>query len=288
VGQKLSNPLTFLKNLSGEMRIEDLAKIGLFSPMNPANPPTAEERARWREEPNEPVTIYQKWRNLFFAHWSFPADVIQKTLPEGLAVDTFHNKAWVGVIPLYMRDVHPRFIPSLAPISNFLELNVRTYVLDKHGRPGVWFYSLDCNQWLAITAARVGYYLPYYDAAMSANEGADGLIDFRSHRRTAAKGARFWYGGKGQAHFAEPGTLDFFLIERYLLFSRDPASGDIFCGRVHHSPYPLLQPQLAAYDSVMLEINGIPAVADAPETIHFSPGVDVKTYALHHCDEKPA
>lgn len=253
--------------------------------MNQPKPPTAEERAQWREEPNEGVVLYQKWRNLLFAHWSFPADVIQKTLPEGLVVDTFHNKAWLGIVPFYMRDVHPRFVPSMPMISDFLELNVRTYVLDKDGRPGVWFYSLDCNQWLAITAARVGYYLPYFDAEMEVKEGADGLIDYRCRRRTSKKVSRFWYGGKGNARFAEPGTLDFFLIERYLLFTRDPASGDIFCGRVFHRPYPLVHANLAAYDTVMLEVDGLPTRAEAPEAVHFSPGVDVKTYGLTRCCE---
>jgi uncharacterized protein YqjF (DUF2071 family) len=248
-------------------------------------PPTQEERLRCREEPDESVTLFQKWRNLLFAHWSFSPEVIQKTLPEGLTVDTFHSMAWVGVIPFYMRDVHPRFIPSVPGISDFLELNVRTYVYDQKGRPGVWFYSLDCNQWLAITAARVGYFLPYYDAEMSAEDGADGLIDYRCRRRNSEKQTRFWYSGKGMARFAEPGTLDFFLIERYLLFTRDPASGDLFCGRVHHSPYPLLTPKLASFDTTMFEINGLPIPKGDPDAIHFSPGVDVKTYAIHRCLE---
>jgi uncharacterized protein YqjF (DUF2071 family) len=253
--------------------------------MNEPTPPSVEDRLSWRQDPVQPVVIYQKWRDLFFAHWSFPADVIQRTLPEGLAVDKFHGKAWVGVIPLFMKGVHPRFVPAVPIISDFLELNVRTYVLDREGRPGVWFYSLDCNQPLAIAAARVGYYLNYMEAKMDAVEGENGMIDYRCARAGSGKTSRFWYGGKGIAHFAEPGTLDFFLIERYLLFSRDPASGDIFCGRVHHEPYPLLHPQMAAWDAVMLELNGLPVPEGPPEQIHFSPGVDVKTYAMERCCE---
>jgi uncharacterized protein YqjF (DUF2071 family) len=256
--------------------------------MNRPLPPSAEERARWRQDPIQPVLIYQKWRDLLFVHWSFRPEIIQATLPEGLVVDTWHDKAYVGVVPFFMKDVHPRFVPSVPGISDFLELNVRTYVLDKDGRPGVWFYSLDCNQWLAITTARVGFYLPYFDAEMKASQGADGLIDYRSRRTGTKKETRFWYGGKGVAHFAEPGTFDFFLIERYLLFTRDPASGDIHCGRVHHEPYPLLNPSLAAWDTTMLEINGLPIPPGDPEQIHFSPGVDVKTYALQRCTEARA
>jgi uncharacterized protein len=254
--------------------------------MNEPTPPTAEQRASWRQDPIQPVVLYQKWRDLAFLHWSFPPDEIKKTLPEGLAVDTFHGKAWLGVIPLFMKDVHPRFAPSVPLLSNFLELNVRTYVLDKDGRPGVWFYSLDANQPIAVAAARMGYFLNYMQAEMHAEEDDDGMIDYRCKRVGANKATRIWYGGHGMAHFAEPGTLEFFLIERYLLFSRDPACGDIHCGRVHHEPYPLLAPKLAAYDTVMLELNGLPAPDRAPDQVHFSPGVDVKTYALERCCEK--
>jgi uncharacterized protein YqjF (DUF2071 family) len=253
--------------------------------MNEPKPPTADERAQWQQDPDQPVVLYQKWRDLLFAHWSFDPDVIQKSLPEGLRVDTFHHRAWVGVVPFFMKEVHPRFLPSVPMISDFLELNVRTYVLDKNGRPGVWFYSLDCSQRLAVQIARIGYYLPYFDAEMSATVDADGMIDYRCQRRRHPKATRFWYGGSGQPHFAQPGTLEFFLVERYLLFARDPASGDIHCGRVHHTPYPLLTPKLAAFDTVMFELAGLPVPAGDPEHIHFSRGVDVKTYTLHRCSE---
>jgi hypothetical protein len=253
--------------------------------MNEPTPPTAEQRASWRQDPIQPVVLFQKWRNLAFLHWSFPPDAIKKTLPEGLAVDTFHGKAWVGIIPLFMKDVHPRFVPAVPLISDFLELNVRTYVLDKDGRPGVWFYSLDANQPIAVATARIGYFLNYVQAEMHAEEDDEGMIDYRCKRGSAKNGTRIWYGGHGMAHFAEPGTLEFFLIERYLLFSRDPACGDIHCGRVHHEPYPLLTPKLAAYDTVMLELNGLPAPDRPPDQVHFSPGVDVKTYALQRCCE---
>lgn len=255
--------------------------------MNEPRPPTVEDRAVWQREPDRSVVFYQKWRNLLFAHWSFPPELIKPTLPTGLALDTFNGKAWVGVVPLFMRDVHPRFMPSMPLISDFLELNVRTYVVDGSGRPGVWFYSLDCNQPLAIAAARVGYFLNYLQADITAEETKDGMIDFRCHRAHAPKATRFCYGGSGMARVAEPGTLDFFLIERYLLFSRDPASGDIHCGRVHHQPYRLLHPTLTAFDPVMLELDDLPVPEGAPEQVHFSAGVDVKTYALEPCCKLP-
>ena len=98
----------------GKMLIERAnGKAYSFWAMNEPKPPTAEERASWRQDPMQPVVLFQKWRDLAFLHWSFPPDEIKKTLPEGLALDTFHGKAWVGIIPLFMKDVHPRFVPAM-------------------------------------------------------------------------------------------------------------------------------------------------------------------------------
>lgn len=96
----------------------------------------------------------QRWEKLLFLHWAWDAAEVQRTLPLGLTVDTFEGRAWLGVVPFFMRDVRPAWVPSVPGISNFLELNVRTYVFDGRGRPGIWFYSLDCNQRLAVRAAR--------------------------------------------------------------------------------------------------------------------------------------
>lgn len=249
-------------------------------------PAPPSDQARWEAtfEPDEAHIMKQSWRDLLFLHWHYPRETIQATLPRGLTVDTFEGRAWVGVVPFFMRDVHPRFVPAVPFLSNFLELNVRTYVLDPEGRPGVWFYSLDCNNAVAVAAARVGFFLPYYQADMSAEENG-GIIDYRSQRNGSNQPTRFRYGGHGEAKNAKPGSLDFFLIERYALFSRDPASGDIHTGRVFHKPYPLTKPELRMWDAAMLEANGLAAPGRGPDAIHFSPGVEVRIYRPHRCYE---
>ena len=84
-----------------------------------------------------------------------------------LGVDTWEGRAYVGVVPFTMKDVSPWWSPSVPGISNFHELNVRTYVHDAQGNPGVWFYSLDCNQPLAVQLARRLFSLPYVNARQS-------------------------------------------------------------------------------------------------------------------------
>src|SRR5437868_2527421 len=101
-----------------------------------------------------PKVMFHRWEALLFLHWHLPPPRIQQTLPDGLTVDTFEGNAYLGITPFFMRKVRPVGVPPLPWFSDFQELNTRTYVFDRNGVPGVWFYSLDCNQPLAVIGAR--------------------------------------------------------------------------------------------------------------------------------------
>src|SRR5262245_39115318 len=123
--------------------------------------PQLYDRLSIRNKPSQAVLVmYQNWRDLLFIHWEYDSAFIQSTLPRGLYVDSFQGKAYVGIVPFFMNNVHPRYFPNLPGISNFLELNVRTYVHDENGTPGIWFYSLTANSWLAVQLARRIFHLP--------------------------------------------------------------------------------------------------------------------------------
>ena len=239
--------------------------------------PTLETRLAVREQPARSHVMVQRWEKLAFLHWRWDAAEIQRTLPPGLYVDTFQGDAWLAIVPFYMRGIRPRFCPSVPGISDFLELNVRTYVHDEQGRPGVWFYSLDCNQALAVWAARTFFHLPYQHARMNA-EMKDGWIDYRCQRRGAAAESRFRYHIAAESHAAEPGSLEFFLAERYLLFSQTPRG--IRCGQVHHVPYPLASTALEAWDVNPLLQAGFVDPQRPPDHVIGSAGVGVRVYPL--------
>jgi uncharacterized protein YqjF (DUF2071 family) len=221
--------------------------------------------------------MLQRWERLAFLHWRWDAEAIQRTLPPGLFVDTFQGDAWLAIVPFFMRGVRPRFCPSVPGVSNFLELNVRTYVHDEHGRAGVWFYSLDCDQALAVWTARTFFHLPYQHARMQASI-SDGWIDYTCHRRGEAAESRFRYQLGDETHPAEPGSLEFFLAERYLLFSQTPRG--IRCGQVHHTPYPLADVKLETWSLEPLVEAGFADPKRPPDHVIGSPGVDVRVYPL--------
>lgn len=239
--------------------------------------PTLESSLAVRERPARAHVMLQRWESLLFLHWRWDEAEIQRTLPKGLYVDKFQGDAWLAIVPFFMRGIRPRFCPPVPGISNFLELNVRTYVHDDQGRPGVWFYSLDCNQPLAVWTARTFFHLPYQHARMQAAI-SDTEIAYSCQRRGEPSESRFRYHIQRQTKVAEPRSLEFFLAERYLLFSKAPKG--IRCGQVHHTPYPLADVKLETWDVKSLLQAGFNDPNRPPDHIIGSPGVDVRVYPL--------
>lgn len=240
--------------------------------------PALEQRLAEREHPATTAYGYQRWDHLLFLHWQHDAAAIQRTLPPGLTVDTHDGRAYLGVIPFFMRRIRPRFVPPLPWISYFLELNLRTYVHDDGGRPGIWFYSLDCNRAPAVWAARRGFHLPYEHATMSAKVDND-RINYSTRRRGDDHTGRYTYVPTGPAQPAAPDTLEFFLAERYRLFSRHP-KGHLRTAKVHHPPYPLAPADLSAHDSRVIELAGFDAPGRPPDHVLYSPRVDVTVFEI--------
>ena len=223
----------------------------------------------------------QQWAHLLFLHWAWDAAAVQDTLPAGLTVDTFEGRAWIGLVPFFMRRVRPAGFPTVPGVSNFLELNVRTYVHDAAGRPGVWFYSLDCNQWLAVKVARGLFHLPYKHAVMSADISvATGEVDYAAGRCGQAEESRFLYRATGPGRAAEPGSLEFFLVERYTLFAHAARRQRLYAGRVAHEPYRVAGAEVPVWDDGMMRLAGFDAAGRPPDHRCTAAAVDVEVFPL--------
>jgi uncharacterized protein len=236
-----------------------------------------------RQRPtNQSPVMYQTWKELLFLHWEMPISVLQAALPPSLEIDTFGGKAYVAIVPFFMRDIRPAYLPAVPGISNFMETNVRTYVRDKKGNPGVWFYSLDANQPLAVEIARRWYNLPYQHAKMNWDRlsSTEAIIyrTKRQHDQTKIV-STFQYQPIGEVFFAKEGTLEFFLAERYLLYAWDARHQQLLSGRVYHQPYPLVEANLKNWDSRLIELNNLPNPGREPDHVLYSPGVKVEVFA---------
>ena len=113
-----------------------------------------------------------------------------------------------GLFP-YMQGLRPVYCPSVPFISNFPELNLRTYVYDRSGRSGVWFFSLDAASWLSVKIARCFFALNYQHAKMRHEKSSDGWISLQAQRRGQAS-QKFVYQPKGIAQPAVFGSLSTF------------------------------------------------------------------------------
>ena len=243
--------------------------------------PSLDQRLDLRHQPQGWPVMRQRWSQLLFAHWSISPSVIQATLPKGLHVDTYNGQAWIGVVPFRMERIRPVLLPPLPWLSWFLELNVRTYVYDDQGNAGVWFYSLDCDQPVAVEIARRAFHLPYQHARMKAERSRD-AIHYQCLRRGAKSGAEYLYRPTSPLRLAEPGSLEFFLVERYLLFSTS-STGRLHTGRVYHSPYAIADAACDAPGLEPLRQAGFAIAQPNPQSLLWSPGVDVSIYPLKSC-----
>lgn len=227
--------------------------------------------------PERPWTWRQSWCDLLFAHWPLPVEMLAPLVPRGLEVQQFEGTSWVGIVPFRMQGVMRRSWPDLPGISAFAELNVRIYV-ERDGKPGVWFLSLDAANRLAVWAARRYFHLPYYHAAIDISSCGE-WIHYRSQRRDRAAPVCFAarYRATSAAHVARAGSLAHFLTERYCLYAQD-ADGALYRCEVHHVPWPLQQAEAEIETNELLAPLGV--VVEGPPLVYFARRVDALVWPL--------
>ena len=225
--------------------------------------------------------MHQTWSELLFLHWKYDPAEIQRLLPPGLTIDTYDGAAWIGIVPFFMSGVRPIWCPTVPGLSHFLELNVRTYVCDSDGNPGVWFFSLDASNPIAVFLARTLFHLPYHNARMRAR-ATPATVDYWSQRKEL-KPDHFVYQPLGPERVAEIDSLEFFLVERYLLYAFDSSSNRFYKGRVHHAPYQLRNVKVLEHGTQLLAPANITQPGRPFDHAIYARSVDVNIHPLHRC-----
>ena len=226
----------------------------------------------------------QRWNDLLFAHWPVPVSALAPLIPDGLQIDTYSGSAWLGVVPFRMDRIRIRGLPSIPGARSFPELNLRTYVRDqKSGMTGVYFLSLDAGNLLAVAFARTLYSLPYYWSEMRIEPRSDREFSFYSRRRLASQPVMFRarYRGLGPTRkLAEmrSGSLEYFLTERYNLFTRD-REGHTMRASIHHVPWPLEEAEAEIERNDLAAAVGI-RLPDIDPVLHYSRRLAVYVWQL--------
>ena len=204
-----------------------------------------------RNRPVGRANMLMRWENLLFLHFRVDESELRPAVPDELEIYTFDGSAWLGVVLFEMCDVRFPKMPVMPGMRRFPEFNVRTYVTTRDGQPGVFFLSLDAESPLAVSVARMRYNLPYYFADMQVSG-----LSYRSHRHGASCAIDAIVDGA--TYFPVPGSLEYFLVERYLFMNLD-RKGRVQIGPVRHTPYPLSKVESWSGTQSLTDASGIPA-----------------------------
>jgi uncharacterized protein YqjF (DUF2071 family) len=224
--------------------------------------------------PSRPWVMAQTWTNLLFAHWPVSPSVLRPLIPRGLTLETVQGSAWVGITPFVLTRLRPRGLPPIPGLSEFPEINVRTYVT-AGGKPGVFFFSLDAAHRPAVIAARALYSLPYHRARMTVCVNGD-TVEYASTR--AVRGMppaefRATYRPAPNAAMPCPDALTTWLTERYCLYALDRRSR-LHRAEIHHVPWPLGPATAEIRLNTMTTPLGVDLPDEAP-LLHFAACLDV-------------
>lgn len=218
----------------------------------------------------------QQWNELAYFHWPYEPEVVQRLLPAGVTVDTFDGSAWVGLIPFEMCDVQLGPAPPLPWLGSFIEINVRTYVVDRLGRRAVWFFSLDVPRSVIVAVARSVFALPYCWAhATHVRDGDRHRYEMTRrwprHPKPAEAALSFTVGDVIPTH--DESELDHFLTARWALITK--RRRQLLYGDVRHPRWPLRRVTDVQIDESVISAAGLPRPVGAP-LARYSAGVDVR------------
>jgi uncharacterized protein YqjF (DUF2071 family) len=214
---------------------------------------------------SQPWLWSQRWQDLLFAHWQVPAVALRPHVPDRLAIDTREGAAWVSAVAFRLARVRRRCLPPVWPASAFPELNLRTYVRHQ-GEAAICFLSIHAGRQLATKLARVFTPLPYRFAPICFRRDT-GRFRFNCPRA----GFSAEWTPEGPSGRVLPGSLDAWLLERYVLYA-ESVRGTLFRTVVRHPPWLVRRARPAVAATELGKAFGIELCREA-DAGHFSEGV---------------
>lgn len=237
-----------------------------------------------RSSPPEPMSsfapalrgrpiMHQRWQEIAFVHWRVGPDRVAPLLPAGTVPDVFDGSSWVGLIPFRMVGAGIGSGPPVPWLGTFAETNVRLYAVDRHGRRGVVFRSLEASRLAVVVGARITFGLPYCWAAMRVRRLGDD-IEYTTRRRwpRAHRGLGARIVVRPELGVVRDDPLADFLTARWGLHVRH-LGRSLFVPN-GHEPWPLQQATLQDLDDDLVAAAGLPGVsAHRPDSVLWSAGV---------------
>lgn len=218
------------------------------------------------EIPTDVWKFYQEWNNVIFLHYRVDLNELKKFVPKELDIDLFNGKPWVSVVAFTMEKIRSKNLPPFSPISDFDEINIRTYV-KSNNKTGVYFLSIEGGKKLSCKIAKAISELPYRFSEIK-----------RTNQKYQSQNSVFndkldieFSIGKELNHKTE---LDKWLTERYALFQDTDESINEF--EIHHLEWPINETDLQEFDINYARFKKL--INDKPSKTHYSKGVKVLTW----------
>lgn len=215
---------------------------------------------------------YQEWNDVVFLHWQVEVSELKKYVPEALEIDLFDGKAWVSVVAFTMENIRPRLLAPFPPISNFHEVNIRTYVKAANGKSGVYFLSIEAEKWLSATLAKGLSGLPYRHSTIHRNKDT-----YSTHNQQLNNQLSLQYTVGKPLH--QKSELDLWLTERYALFQE--SGTDLYEFQIHHLEWSINEVHLNAFNFNYPRFNEL--IPGPPHIAHYSSGVQVLSWGKKLC-----
>lgn len=213
--------------------------------------------------PSTKWKFYQEWNNTLFIHWPVDLTELKRLVPEQLEIDLFEGRAWISLVVFRMKKIRPKNFPAFPPISNFDEINIRTYVKYK-GKAGVQFLSIEAASKFSCHIATNLSQLPYRYSKMSRKKET-----FKSWNSIHNDKLELQY--KIGQKLNDKLDLDKWLTERYALFQDFGNTINKF--EIHHLEWPIFKVELIKLHCCYPRFSKL--MRQEASKVHYSPGVQV-------------
>jgi uncharacterized protein len=214
--------------------------------------------------PDGQWVYYQEWNRALFLHWVVPMELLRPLVPAQFTIDTFEGNAYVSVVPFTMEKIRPRFFPAVRWISDFDEINVRTYIKNDE-KEGVYFLNIEAGKARSALVAKLLSGLPYEKAKIYRTYD-------EYHSENAPKGFKMHAAFDVQNAIHYKTELDKWLTERYCLYLDEGSK--LYRYDIHHKEWNLRDVSIR---NLHIDYNiGKLYLADrAPNLAHYSDGIKV-------------
>lgn len=213
--------------------------------------------------PTENWKFYQEWNNAIFLHWQVELNELIKFVPKELEIDLFDGKPWISLVAFTMEKIRPKNLPAFPPISNFDEINIRTYI-KFNNKSGVYFLSIEGGKLASCKIAKGISELPY---RYSKIQRLNGIYKSKNKKLNDQLNIEFDLS-KVQTKKNE---LDKWLTERYALFQ--DAENCINEFDIHHLEWPTQEIKIKKLEVNYPRFSNL--INNKPNLTHYSNGVQV-------------